>query len=763
MKPSPLGHVARLPRSLWWTCLFALVAATADAQPKNIRLPAPAQGSAAIGALGAHLPEVAKAYGLQAQELVTLLQTQPSLGVDLEGALLFACEGLAVPGHTNRGRSSAGSTADALTADSSITAIASGISVDAFKLHSLPGCPRVIYLDFTGHTTSGTSWNSSYGGGAPIVSQPFNLDTDPLTFNATERSVIQKIWQRVAEDYAPFNVDVTTEDPGVEGVRRSDSGDLAYGIRVVISPTNWYKSTAGGVAYISSFTSSTDTPCFAFTAQLGTSSDKYIGECVSHEAGHTLGLYHDGLGGASPTEYYQGQGTWAPIMGNSYYKAVTQFSKGEYANANRTQDDVAVVATFIPVIDDHGNTLAGASILSGPSVADGGTIETRGDVDVFRFDTGAGNISLTLTSPAPAPNLDLKAELLNSSGQVLQTSDSLTALGASLSATVAGGTYYLRVDGVGNGDPVTTGYSDYASIGNYLVSGTIVSAGTKLAPVAAITATPISGTVPLTVDFSGQASKDSDGVVASYQWAFGNGDTATGVSTSYTYTTAGKYSAVLTVVDNEGLVGTAVVEITVGAAANVPPTAAASANITTGTAPVQISFSSVGSKDSDGQIVSYKWEFGDGTSSLVASPTKTYSTPGSYTARLTVTDDRGATATATVAISVVGDPNTDVDVHGFSIAITSAKSGITATATITVLDRLSRPVSGATVTLQWTGVVSANSSGTTDAAGKVLLVSPRSKRGGTATATITAVIPPTGRRYDPSISLTPLVLTTVLK
>src|SRR4051812_13636839 len=67
------------------------------AQPvSRVQLPAAARGSAAIAALGSHLPTVAKAYGLEAQGLATLLQTQPSLGVDTNGALLFACDGLAV-------------------------------------------------------------------------------------------------------------------------------------------------------------------------------------------------------------------------------------------------------------------------------------------------------------------------------------------------------------------------------------------------------------------------------------------------------------------------------------------------------------------------------------------------------------------------------------------------------------------------------------------------------------------------------------------
>src|SRR5687768_8369332 len=225
-------------------CIFAAVIPAAHAQPPDVRLPAAAHGSAAVAALGAHLPDVAKAYGLEAQHLVTLFQTQPSLGVDTAGALLVACEGLAVTEHgrlvEGRAKSGNGETAEAtaegMAPNSSVTALATGATVDAFKLHSLPGVTRVIYLDFDGHTTSGTSWNSAFAGGAAIVSAPFNLDGDPTTFSDTERGLIQRIWQRVAEDYAPFGVDVTTEDPGLEGLRKTTSSDAAYGMRVVISP-----------------------------------------------------------------------------------------------------------------------------------------------------------------------------------------------------------------------------------------------------------------------------------------------------------------------------------------------------------------------------------------------------------------------------------------------------------------------------------------------------------------------------------------------
>ncbi|HYL36210.1 MAG TPA: glycoside hydrolase family 44 protein [Bryobacteraceae bacterium] len=93
-------------------------------------------------------------------------------------------------------------------------------------------------------------------------------------------------------------------------------------------------------------------------------------------------------------------------------------------------------------------------------------------------------------------------------------------------------------------------------------------------------------------------------------------------------------------------------------APNTSPVAMASANPTSGVAPLAVSFSSAGSNDPDGSIVSYSWNFGDGSAaSNVASPSHTYQTAGGYTAVLTVTDNRGATGVAQVAITVSPNPN----------------------------------------------------------------------------------------------------------
>ena len=91
--------------------------------------------------------------------------------------------------------------------------------------------------------------------------------------------------------------------------------------------------------------------------------------------------------------------------------------------------------------------------------------------------------------------------------------------------------------------------------------------------------------------------------------------------------------------------------------ANQPPVAVAGATPASGYAPLAVSFTASGSNDPDGTIASYSWSFGDGGTAAGATASHTYQNPGSYTAVLTVTDNLGATGTASVPINVTTDPN----------------------------------------------------------------------------------------------------------
>ena len=279
--------------------------------------------------------------------------------------------------------------------------------------------------------------------------------------------------------------------------------------------------------------------------------------------------------GTSTTGYCQGHGSgatgWAPIMGVGYYQQLVQWSKGEYAGANNKQDDYAVMGNTGLALrpDDHGNTLAAATALAATTangvttLAGSGVIERPTDGDVFRFTAGPGAATISV-NPAPrGPKLDILATLRDGAGAVLATSNPADSLPATLTVTLpAAGTYYVTVDGIGKGDPLTTGYTDYGSIGQYSISGT-VPAMTGQAPTAVLGATPTSGIVPLTVNFSAAGSSDADGTIVSYAWNFGDSGNQTGGTTAQrTYSVAGTYTATLTVTDNAGLTNTKTVTIT---------------------------------------------------------------------------------------------------------------------------------------------------------------------------------------------------------
>ncbi len=339
---------------------------------------------------------------------------------------------------------------------------------ETFKLHSRPTATKVIYLDFDGHTTAGTLWNNSYG---TMITPAYDNDGNVAVFGNGELELIQRVWQAVSEDFAPFDVDVTTEDPGVEALRNTGGGDDRWGGRVVVGPDTWHFGGAGGIAYIGSFDWDTDTPSFVFN-----SGEVGIIEAASHEVGHMLGLAHDGVNPG--VTYYGGHGvgdtSWGPIMGAGYSVAVTHWSRGEYTGANQTQDDLSIITTqngFSYRLDDHGDDIASATPLAqgGNLLAGEGIIERNIDSDYFSFTTLGGGINLGII-PAPyRPNLDILAELYDDAGNLLTSSNPVNSLEALLTADLAAGTYHVRVQGTGKANP--DGYSNYGSLGQYSIRG----------------------------------------------------------------------------------------------------------------------------------------------------------------------------------------------------------------------------------------------------------------------------------------------------
>lgn len=356
---------------------------------------------------------------------------------------------------------------------------------ETFQLHSLPGADHTIYLDFDGHTTSGTPWNNAFNGGNDFVTPEYDFDNTP-GFSDAELEAIQFVWQRVMEDFAPFHVNVTTEEPPVADLINSGGSDTRWGIRVAIGGSNadWLNLGAGGIAYVGSFTDGIDNPTFVFPDNLGNGNEKNVAEATSHEVGHTLGLSHDG---DAVNSYYTGHGSgetgWAPIMGVGYGQNLVQWSQGEYSGANQQQDDLSIITGnngFGYRVDDHGNSNATATefTYNGLAISSSGIIERNTDVDVFEFVSGKGVINIDIAEFELGPNLDVLAELYDSDGNLVASSNPTNELGASITYDVTKeGFFYLHISGTGKGDPLGTGYTDYGSLGQYTITGLVTLPG----------------------------------------------------------------------------------------------------------------------------------------------------------------------------------------------------------------------------------------------------------------------------------------------
>ncbi len=435
-------------------------------------------------------------------------------------------DGLAVPSTGNDGMTGGVVLAGLSTGSSNGSAPAGSPPVGGSipLLHSNPTFTKKLYLDFDGQLVSGTEWNNqnytgTYNTGAVINAPPFSTDADLANYSASELATIHDVWARVAEDYAPFQVDVTTENPGASAFTAGGQAIRALVTTDVDATTGvqWFP-LAGGVAYLNSWNFTSGAPVFIFANHLGNGFAKYVAEAASHEVGHSLNLSHDGR--TTPSEsYYAGHGSgatgWAPIMGVGYYQSLSQWSKGEYANANNTQDDLAIITSALPYIaDDYGNNAATASPLNVDSLgnfAASGLISTQTDVDAFRFATQGGSVTLKVEPfdfATGKANLDAQLTLVNANGVTVAVVNDPATLNATLTTTLTKGIYTLLVDGVGKA-PVAgdEGYSDYDSLGKYSIAGTVVP---NHAPIASADSGIIGSGASLLIDVLANDS-DPDG------------------------------------------------------------------------------------------------------------------------------------------------------------------------------------------------------------------------------------------------------------
>ncbi len=348
-----------------------------------------------------------------------------------------------------------------------ILVLALFISLSGFslpKLSSYPAAPSTIYLDFDGQVVNSAVWN----GGTAFTCAPATLTDAQIT----------EIFNRVSEDYRPFEINITTDEAVFT------SAPLEKRIRVIVTPTSSWYGNAGGVAYVGSFTWGDDTPAFVFSALLG-NSPKMVAECCSHESGHSVGLshqskydascnlsavYNDGVGSGEPS--------WAPIMGNSYNRNMSGWNNGPTPyGCTYVQDNLSIITSqngFGYRIDDFPNDIitTKAQSIDAKNISVDGIITTTTDKDAFEF-TLAKNANFHLdikpysvAASNAGANLDVKVQLYNSSKTLIRTYDPATTMAIVIDTILNQGDYYLIVDGDGNANT-----SGYGSLGSYQMRG----------------------------------------------------------------------------------------------------------------------------------------------------------------------------------------------------------------------------------------------------------------------------------------------------
>lgn len=376
-------------------------------------------------------------------------------------------------------------------------------------LNSSSGSTRQVLLDFNGYNyTAGAVWYNPGGGysGQPGNVPAFDTDGNTASFSASELNAIRETWNRVAEKYSPFNINVTTVDPGGQPVANSWA-------RIVVGDnTGWYPS-AGGVAFLDTWSnhygnSEKYGTGWVFSNSLGPDHPKYMAEAAAHEFGHIIGLEHQSAySGTTLSQTYSNNGgsaIKAPTMGNSYSSARGLWWNGTTTSSTTMQDDMAVIASRLGYrADDASNTLSGAAQLvvnafgnrvDIPFLANGvdlyrsgaltryGVISQTTDVDFFTFSTLAPGAVTIQTEVAPfGATLDSKIMLYDALGVLLATQDLTPTSGSptlGLAETLSfnlltAGTYYVAVGSHGL----------YGDVGSYRLFATSSLNGFFINPV----------------------------------------------------------------------------------------------------------------------------------------------------------------------------------------------------------------------------------------------------------------------------------------
>jgi hypothetical protein len=355
---------------------------------------------------------------------------------------------------------------DALQADSpaqgmtvqSAPAVAAAVVTPAAlsgmpQLNSRPEAPVNIFLDFDGE--------AGYVNQVETVPPTPAYDTDgaPGVVGAQEQSAIRTIWESVSEYFSPFNVNVTTVDPGNYAALKN--------LRVLIGGSPPNGANIGGQASVEGFRYG------ATTAFVYSNTDPaFLASSSAHEAGHALGLKHQSLwvqntdGSWRKDQEYRSD----TIMGTARTHSRWGYGPNSFGH-DVIQDDLAVISGpangFGYRPDEAPDDPSAAVPINTGSLANVpprlGVIAQSSDVDWYAVTLPAGTYNFNVDSPSPpfASMLDPRLEVRDASGRVLASRDSTTGVEA-VSLTLPAGTYRVGVAAAGG-----PGGAAYGNVGQY--------------------------------------------------------------------------------------------------------------------------------------------------------------------------------------------------------------------------------------------------------------------------------------------------------
>ena len=357
---------------------------------------------------------------------------------------------------------------------------------DVMALHSRPGSAHTIYLNFEGADLSGSDWTSLLGAPLGFLARAADLDGVAGALSTRERALVELVWRHVSEDFAPFDVDVTTQRPPADALDRTSSTDTTYGVQVVFTDDAWLKRSCSGCTGIASLGvfqgPGTDAYREALVfpgwfvksvlPQMGPQfAARLLGTTASHEIGHTLGLKHDGLLASSPIgalDYHPGFSPGGPIMGSTV-QPVTRWADTSMPWVDNDQDDLGILTARLGLVPDEPDAVPLST-----GVPARGTLSTATDVDTFTY-RATKAATVTASVDDPFADLDLALTVTDDLGGTSTYDPPAKAKGwtmSGLGATaklVAGRTYRISV-----APASTPGLGAYDSLGRY---GVVVRVG----------------------------------------------------------------------------------------------------------------------------------------------------------------------------------------------------------------------------------------------------------------------------------------------